>query len=198
MVDLGPFRNVNLSPCGIPERILYGRDPLSDGCCFGNGIAVYLYHQDRKCLFQEDSGNVDSIQSNKNPAKIVQTGLSLILLYPEPESNRHGHCWPLDFKSSASTSSAIRANHSGRWSTTKLEYFPQIKNHPHFWRWKIESGKRDSDPRPRPWQGRALPTELFPQMDCKYSMQKPILQADIPVFLSDQICNKLIINRIAF
>ena len=25
------------------------------------------------------------------------------------------------------------------------------------------SGKRDSNPRPRPWQGRALPTELFPQ-----------------------------------
>ncbi len=25
------------------------------------------------------------------------------------------------------------------------------------------SGKRDSDSRPRPWQGRALPTELFPQ-----------------------------------
>ena len=25
------------------------------------------------------------------------------------------------------------------------------------------SGKRDSDPRPRPWQGRALPTELFLQ-----------------------------------
>jgi hypothetical protein len=24
------------------------------------------------------------------------------------------------------------------------------------------SGKRDSNPRPRPWQGRALPTELFP------------------------------------
>ena len=23
-------------------------------------------------------------------------------------------------------------------------------------------GKRDSDPRPRPWQGRALPTELLP------------------------------------
>ncbi len=26
---------------------------------------------------------------------------------------------------------------------------------------KIVSGKRDSNPRPRPWQGRALPTELF-------------------------------------
>ena len=27
----------------------------------------------------------------------------------------------------------------------------------------ILSGKRDSNSRPRPWQGRALPTELFPQ-----------------------------------
>ena len=28
---------------------------------------------------------------------------------------------------------------------------------------KKKSGKRDSDPRPQPWQGCALPTELFPQ-----------------------------------
>ena len=28
---------------------------------------------------------------------------------------------------------------------------------------KNMSGKRDSDPRPQPWQGCALPTELFPQ-----------------------------------
>jgi hypothetical protein len=27
----------------------------------------------------------------------------------------------------------------------------------------VESGKRDSNPRPQPWQGCALPTELFPQ-----------------------------------
>jgi hypothetical protein len=26
------------------------------------------------------------------------------------------------------------------------------------------SGRRDSNPRPRPWQGRALPTELLPQL----------------------------------
>ena len=31
---------------------------------------------------------------------------------------------------------------------------------------KKKSGKRDSNSRPRPWQGRALPTELFPQF-CK-------------------------------
>ena len=29
------------------------------------------------------------------------------------------------------------------------------------------SGKRDSNSRPRPWQGRALPTELFPRWDYK-------------------------------
>ena len=28
----------------------------------------------------------------------------------------------------------------------------------------FRSGKRDSDPRPQPWQGCALPTELFPQI----------------------------------
>ncbi len=31
-------------------------------------------------------------------------------------------------------------------------------------RHKNWSGKRDSNSRPRPWQGRALPTELFPQL----------------------------------
>src|SRR5688500_18960871 len=28
----------------------------------------------------------------------------------------------------------------------------------------FQSGKRDSNPRPQPWQGCALPTELFPQL----------------------------------
>ena len=30
----------------------------------------------------------------------------------------------------------------------------------------IWSGKRDSNSRPRPWQGRALPAELFPLERC--------------------------------
>ena len=35
--------------------------------------------------------------------------------------------------------------------------------YPHLTRYVKEwSGKRDSDPRPQPWQGCALPTELFP------------------------------------
>ena len=38
----------------------------------------------------------------------------------------------------------------------------------------VESGKRDSNPRPQPWQGCALPTELFPQSVSCYS------EADTP------------------
>ena len=45
------------------------------------------------------------IKKRKNKIK----NLFLPFLYPEPGSNRHGHYWPLDFKSSASTNSAIRA-----------------------------------------------------------------------------------------
>ena len=52
----------------------------------------------------------------------------------ERDSNPHSHHWPRDFKSLVSTNSTITA----------------------------KSGKRDSDPRPQPWQGCALPTELFP------------------------------------
>ena len=34
------------------------------------------------------------------------------------------------------------------------------------WRWhRIWSGKRDSNSRPPPWQGDALPTELFPHYE---------------------------------
>ena len=32
------------------------------------------------------------------------------------------------------------------------------------------SGKRDSNPRPLPWQGNALPIELFPQLLEMYHM----------------------------
>src|SRR6056297_2848040 len=56
--------------------------------------------------------------------------------YPGRDLNPHSHCWPLDFKSNASTSSAT-------------------------WALKKKSEKRDSNPRPQPWQGCALPTELF-------------------------------------
>ena len=35
----------------------------------------------------------------------------------------------------------------------------------------VWSGKRDSNSRPRPWQGRALPAELFPHLKCRAILQ---------------------------
>ena len=46
-----------------------------------------------------------------------------------------------------------RVYHSATWAFKYSFYF-------------IMSGKRDSNSRPRPWQGRALPTELFPHGCC--------------------------------
>ena len=58
---------------------------------------------------------------------------------------------PRDFKSLASTGFATRAekDEPARMRGTDRE--------------EKLSGKRDSNPRPQPWQGCALPTELFPQ-----------------------------------
>jgi hypothetical protein len=53
--------------------------------------------------------------------------------------------WSQDFKSCVSTSSTT-------WAFVKKP--PGQRG--------FLSGRRDSNPRPRPWQGRALPTELLP------------------------------------
>ena len=37
------------------------------------------------------------------------------------------------------------------------------------------SGKRDSNPRPQPWQGCALPTELFPQISLNFARFLPLI-----------------------
>ena len=40
---------------------------------------------------------------------------------------------------------------------------------------KKMSGKRDSNPRPQPWQGCALPTELFPQISLNFARFLPLI-----------------------
>ena len=46
------------------------------------------------------------------------------------------------------------------------------------------SGKRDSNPRPQPWQGCALPTELFPQISKKFArfLLRSTIQVNLIVF----------------
>ena len=51
----------------------------------------------------------------------------------------------------------------------------------------IWSGKRDSNSRPRPWQGRALPTELFPRLGVAHSIESrssvnPLIQKSFIYF----------------
>ena len=82
-------------------------------------------------------------------------------LYPGWELNPHDHCWSQDFKSCVSTS-----------STTRVNTFLKIKKKSRHCR-ELMSGRPGSNRPPRPWQGRALPNELLPQMlrtkkmDCK-------------------------------
>ena len=45
-------------------------------------------------------------------------------------------------------------------------------------------GKRNSDPRHRPWQGRALPTELFPRGDPRIAKYFKIVKGYGPFFLN--------------
>ena len=73
-----------------------------------------------------------------------------------------------DFKSLASTRFAIPALHGN----TKREPKSMVERANRFLSSRhtptlaccTQSGKRDSNPRPQPWQGCALPTELFPRV----------------------------------
>ena len=86
--------------------------------------------------------------------------------------------------------------------------------YPHLTRYVKEwSGKRDSDPRPQPWQGCALPTELFPLVqlqevkrrrlelprhNCHYPLKvarlpipPPLHYLEIPYLIQNDILSKM-------
>ena len=46
---------------------------------------------------------------------------------------------------------------------------------------RVQSGKRDSNPRPQPWQGCALPTELFPHTSTGRSYRTRPFTATVPL-----------------
>ena len=49
-----------------------------------------------------------------------------------------------------------------------------------FLEFKKKSGKRDSDPRPQPWQGCALPTELYNNTSEEEETRTPTTQLSLP------------------
>ena len=110
---------------------------------------------------------------------------SLKLISEEEETRTPTTQLSLPPQSSASTNSAtsplIISNkprcpeqesnlHASRHSHLKRARLPfrhlgmevGLPRHSHRANYSPKSGKRDSNSRPRPWQGRALPTELFP------------------------------------
>ena len=78
-----------------------------------------------------------------------------------PESNRYGDHSPRDFKSLASASSATPAKSGGdTQNRTGDEGFADLCLTA--WLCRLNwSGKRDSNSRPPPWQGGALPLSYF-------------------------------------
>ena len=89
----------------------------------------------------------------------------------------------LVFETNASTNSATWALYFR--STSYLACFSSKKD-PKNLR-ALMSGKRDSNSRPRPWQGRALPTELFP-LDAYNTFSRAICVCkDTTFFRNNQI-----------
>ena len=80
---------------------------------------------------------------------------------------------PRDFKSLASTDFATRAEDDAPELLADID------------RDEKRSGKRDSNPRPQPWQGCALPTELFPQATTKVPAQNDANKRGPPVSSRD-------------
>ena len=90
-----------------------------------------------------------------------------------PESNRYGSHDPRDFKSLASASSATPAEINKMEAAPRIELgikVLQTSALPLGYAAISWSGKRDSNPRPPPWQGDALPLSYF-RLFCGASRQ---------------------------
>ena len=102
----------------------------------------------------------------------------ILVLSEEDETRTHTTQRPLPPQSSASTNSAtspfIYTNHI--FTCPEQDSNLHVFQHSHLKRARLPfrhlgiyismSGKRGSNSRPQPWQGCALPTELFPHLLC--------------------------------
>ncbi len=110
----------------------------------GRSITTSRHILPLSCRIQSGSG------SDGVAASAIGTGKWRL----RPESNRRTRiCSPLHDRSATQPNKPIVS----RRKASKIKT-PVVSGFCKAW-----SGKRDSNPRPRPWQGRALPTELFPR-----------------------------------
>ena len=138
--------------------------------------------------------------------KSLRTLITIKMMYRERESNPHGCCQPRDFKSLLSTYSNIsaakfvkknnfqrrRADSNRRMKVLQTSPLAtwvrrhkasENKNPDFVGIWL--SGKRDSNSRHQPWQGCALPTELFPlvKVGTKIRLSKLVRKSFCKYFL---------------
>ncbi len=95
-----------------------------------------------------DNFVVDHLWRQRTPISILEAGVGIEPAYAELQSAAWPLCHPAFVRGHYSKSPMRIPAPAAR-----LGGFCWLRN------W---SGKRDSNSRPRPWQGRALPTELFP------------------------------------
>ena len=119
---------------------------------------AYMFNSDASTSFDEPNGGpTGGFERESMDARQKKTrngGLTVWIHWrPGSESNRRTRlCRPLhDHSATRPVAGNMRLRASDKTRPRRTGVWTRI--------W---SGKRDSNSRPRPWQGRALPTELFP------------------------------------
>ena len=107
----------------------------------------------------------NSVRAKKNRARYSALALFLALFCTRDGSRTRTAVRPQDFKSCVSTNSTTRAKvpicFYWRCKSNRFINYLIKKIAPDFGGLFFWSERRDSNSRPRPWQGRALPTELL-------------------------------------
>ncbi len=113
--------------------------------------------------FTQKSGDKLKIYLHLSVQDETRTHTAYRPLPPQSSASTNSATWTYIDRSGAKNGTRTRDPDLGKVVLYQLSYFRILRscclNQPLFqcsW-----SEKRDSNPRPRPWQGRALPTELF-------------------------------------
>ena len=112
------------------------------------------------CYFARRNG-LEAAQAQPASGKQRQNGVGRPAEAARPQQKERQSTYRSTSRSSRSTSSTSSTNSHGRAQKKRQPF--RLSS---FW-----SGKRGSDPRPQPWQGCALPTELFPRSVSRLGLQ---------------------------
>ncbi len=82
----------------------------------------------------------------------------------------------------------LRHNPAYRWHTEYfISYCATSPNKKRSFEKDLVSGKRDSNPRPSAWEADALPTELLPRSECKYTKSAVFITKNRKFFISSTL-----------